>query len=197
MLHSQRRNYTADYRTWACFLLGAVLHWRRIRVGFWSHRDDLYLRSTNARRTCTISPRGEKGRKRVRGGERCVRGFSSFCCLFLLAFAVHKTTREVARNQQPSLSRWQIVARVRSRLSYARVWIYSCRVSALRALAFFLFPFHTLLIRTSDFFSPSYVTMHNCRWVSRVWSAAARMHIQMSVTRGRSCVGSRCYGGAR
>lgn len=30
---------------------------------------------------------------------------ASLRCFFLLAFAVHKTTREVARNQQPSLSR--------------------------------------------------------------------------------------------
>jgi len=95
--------------------------------------------------------------------------------LFLLAFAVHKATREVARNQQPSLSRWQIVERVRSCLSYVHTYLHACmdlcRVSlhalcALSLLFFFLSLSLSLslsltyfLIRVNDFFSPSYVTM--------------------------------------
>lgn len=70
------------------------------------------------------------------------------------------------------------------------------------AMLLFLCSFHSLsffrllcLCCSRFLFRPRTLRrVHNCRWVSRAWSAAARMHIQTSVTRGRSCVGSRCRG---
>lgn len=177
VVHSQRRNYTADYlTTWAC-----ARH---------SARRGAALAAANTRRFL-ISPRRfvpaihvEEERAPPRREERKGDGeresevendafaaslAATFRCLFLLAFAVHKATREVARNQQPSLSRWQIVERVRSCLSYVRMYVRACvwtRVAfpcMLCALSFFLSPslppsLLYSLIR-AIFFSPSYVTM--------------------------------------
>jgi len=99
---------------WPCerahgFPSRTMLHWRQIRAGFWSHRDDLYLRSVCKRNAHHLAARRERKTKKENKVENDAFAASlaaTFRCLFLLAFAVHKATREVARNQQPSLNRW-------------------------------------------------------------------------------------------
>lgn len=171
------------------------MHRWRIRVGFWSHRDNLYPQFLTCKKNVHIK---KKERKWMRKRTRADAFLSvAFRWLFLLSSAVYiAVTREAARiTQQPSLSRWQIIGRDSARvvsLTYSHIRARSSRVSAWLSLSLF----HE---RVSDFFFAlaCYKRVHNCRWVSRAWSAAARLHIQMSVTRGRSCVGSRCHGGAR
>lgn len=143
------------------------------RAGFWSHRDDLYLRSACKKNVHHPAARGEKGRRRKRARWRTMPSratslAATFRCLFLLALAIHKATREVARNQQPSLSRWQIVERVRSHLSYVRA--YGTRVAFPCADPSLFLPLSHSLIRASDFFfrPRTLQCVHNCRWVSRV-----------------------------
>lgn len=142
-----------------------TLYWRRIRAGFWSHRDDLYLRSTCKKTMHHLAAKRDRETEKESEVENDAFAASlaatSLAASFYSRSRVHKATSEVARNQQPSLSRWQIVESPES--SFLRTYYvcpYRRLVSHFRArcvCSFLFFPLPPLslshsLIRASDFF---------------------------------------------